>query len=170
MTVRREDTDRGPRIVIELGGEDHVLTASAATALRDALTRELGSDDPNGMSEERLCSFERFVEQHHDFEAHSVGEILVEIRRLQGEVAVLTRAERLKPVEAESRSPALTDREALVWAAAFVAAEMTGRPVIEAAVLARNLVVTLRDASDAGARVLPSDARAMLAAMTGGGR
>ncbi len=45
VTVRRDDTPRGPRIVVPLGGVDHVLSIESATELRDGLIAELAGDD-----------------------------------------------------------------------------------------------------------------------------
>ena len=112
MTVRREETPRGPRIVIAIGSEDHV-SVERAIEIRDGITQAIAAPQ------------------------------------------------------------ALTDREAMVWAARFVAERMEGRSAIDAAIIARDDVLVLRDRSEwanAGARVLPADARAMLAAMTEGGR
>ena len=44
MTVRREETARGARIVVPLGGVDHVLSIERATELRDGLAAALTSD------------------------------------------------------------------------------------------------------------------------------
>jgi len=41
MTVSREETPRGPRIVVPLGGVDHVLSIESATELRDRLNAAL---------------------------------------------------------------------------------------------------------------------------------
>jgi len=45
VTVRRDETPRGPRIVVHLGGEDHVLSIGIATELRDRLIAALIYDD-----------------------------------------------------------------------------------------------------------------------------
>lgn len=41
--VRREETARGPRIVVPLGGADYVLTVERATELRDELNAALAA-------------------------------------------------------------------------------------------------------------------------------
>lgn len=68
---------------------------------------------------------------------------------------------------------ALTDREAMVWAVAYGISRYAGAATLDAAEFSRSEVMRLRDASataNAGAKVIADDARAMLAAMTRGGR
>ncbi len=51
--VRREETSRGPRIVIPLGGEEWWLDVERATQLRDELSRALEPAAPAVMEEQR---------------------------------------------------------------------------------------------------------------------
>lgn len=65
---------------------------------------------------------------------------------------------------------ALTDREAMVWAAEFVRALQEGYGLSSCARIAARAVVELRNAARVCPDELTLDERAMLAAMTGGGR
>lgn len=59
--VRREETARGPRIVVPLGGADHVLSIERATELRDGLTAALAPEATSRMSDARLAEIEHLL-------------------------------------------------------------------------------------------------------------
>ena len=118
---RADGIPRGRRIMMSLGGCDHVLSVAEATELRNDLTRELGAPE----------------------------ELTRELGALQ----------------------ALTDREAMVWAEDDNAQVRDGIPPRAAAVLAAVAVNTLRGiASGIQVGLIDPGSRAMLVAMTGGGR